>query len=76
MSVMKDLKDFVNDHIESGKKIESPKSDHVLDLLRELVGERWATNDPAILIGEMNAEFKRIGNHFEVANDFWGHHPA
>jgi hypothetical protein len=49
MKVMKALKDTVNTHVRAGKEILRPRSDPVLDRLRQVVGDRWATNDPAIL---------------------------
>jgi len=49
MNVMEILKETVIAHVKAGKKIVRPESDLVLDRLREVVGERWATNDPAIL---------------------------
>jgi hypothetical protein len=49
LKVMKALKDVVDVHIADGKEILIPESDTVLDRLREVVGEQWASNDPAIL---------------------------
>lgn len=50
IKVMEALKDYVKNHIEAGGKIEKPDSDHVLDELKSVVGDRWVSNDPAILI--------------------------
>lgn len=49
LEVMKALKDVVDAHIADGKEILVPESDSVLDRLREVLGEEWASNDPAIL---------------------------
>lgn len=49
MKVMKAIKHVVNAHIEAGKEVIRPESDALLNRLREIVGEEWATNDPAIL---------------------------
>ena len=49
LKVMEALKETVDAHVRAGKEIISPESDALLDRLREVVGERWATNDPAIL---------------------------
>jgi len=50
MKVMETLKETVKAYLKAGKEIVRPESDAVLDRLREVVGERWATNDPAILV--------------------------
>lgn len=49
MKVMAALKDYVEAHVRAGKEVVRPESDSVLARLREVVGEKWATNDPAIL---------------------------
>lgn len=48
--VMKALKDYVETYIKSGGQIVPAKSDNVLNQIREIVGEFWASNDPAISI--------------------------
>lgn len=49
MKAMKAFKKFVNDYIKADKEVMVPETDLLLDQFREVVGERWATNDPAIL---------------------------
>src|SRR5664280_2254995 len=48
--VMKALKDHVRAYLESGGKIVSPEDDTVLAELKSIVGDFWATNDPAVRI--------------------------
>lgn len=50
LSVMKELKDFTKQHLDSGNPLFEVEENHVLDSLRAVVGDDWATNDPAILI--------------------------
>jgi hypothetical protein len=50
MKVMKALNDFVSSYLNEGKRVSRADSDPVLESLREIVGEEWATNDPAILV--------------------------
>ncbi|MBP7553659.1 MAG: FAD-dependent oxidoreductase [Spirochaetes bacterium] len=50
VAVMKELKKYVEDYKKSGKEIIKTKSDRFLDDLKNIVGEQWATNDPAHLI--------------------------
>ena len=45
---MKGLKRLLAKHLQSGGVVETPPEDGVLRQLREIVGEEWATNDPAI----------------------------
>ena len=49
MKVMKALKDAVAAQIEAGKQVIQPEQDVVLNQLRDIVGDEWATHDPAIL---------------------------
>lgn len=48
--VMKALKDFVEDHLERHGEVVKIKADDILRQLRAVVGEQFATNDPAHLI--------------------------
>jgi hypothetical protein len=48
--VMEALKEYVEAVVQRNEPIESPVEDQVLRDLREIVGEEWATNDPAILV--------------------------
>jgi len=49
LKVMKALKDYVENHLAAGNKIERSETDPVLGELKRLVGNQWASNDPAIL---------------------------
>ncbi len=48
--VMKALKDHVRLHLEQGGKAINAANDIILDRLKEIVGEYWATNDRAIAL--------------------------
>ena len=48
--VMRALKERVRAHLESGARVVKTDADGLLTQLRAIVGEEWATNDPAILI--------------------------
>lgn len=48
--VMKALKDYVDGYVKSGGKIIPEKEDTVLLGLKDIVGDFWATNDPAVRI--------------------------
>ncbi|HUW45995.1 MAG TPA: FAD-binding protein [Dehalococcoidia bacterium] len=50
MKVMVALKEHVEAALQRNEPIESPAEDQVLRDLRGIVGEEWATNDPAILV--------------------------
>jgi len=50
LKVMEALKGYVEDHLTASGKLEKPASDPVLDELKNIVGDRWTSNDPAILI--------------------------
>ncbi len=50
MKVMEALKNYVEAFVQNNQPIESPAEDRVLRDLRKVVGEEWATNDPAILV--------------------------
>jgi len=50
LRVMKALKDRVEELLQEGKKILAPENDDILDRFKEIVGEEWASNDPAILV--------------------------
>jgi hypothetical protein len=47
--VMGALKTAVAAHLASGREFVHPVADELLDELRAIVGEEWASNDPAIL---------------------------
>jgi len=61
LKVMKALKDHVEAHVRAGKKIEIPEQDRTLEQLRKIVGDEWATNDPAILLTYANDPFPLAG---------------
>lgn len=48
--VMRALKDYVSDYLKSGAGIVKTEEDIILSEVRRIVGEEWATNDPAVLI--------------------------
>jgi hypothetical protein len=50
MQVARQLKQYVQDHLEQNKPVLKPESDEILDRLQQIVGERFAANDPAILV--------------------------
>ena len=54
---MQALKNFVAAYIAAGKEVQTVDSDSVLESLREIVGQEWATNDPAILLTYSNDPF-------------------
>jgi hypothetical protein len=57
MKVMKALKQHLREWINKGNKIFQVESDQNLDALREIVGWKWASNDPAILVTYANDPF-------------------
>lgn len=46
--VMEALRSLVAAHLAAGRPVERPAGDLLLARIRDIVGERWATNDPAI----------------------------
>jgi len=54
---MNALKDHVAAWLKEGREIETISEDMVLKRLRGIVGEEWATNDPAILVTYANDPF-------------------
>lgn len=61
MIVMEALKDAVSAYASEGGKVERTDSEPVLESLREIVGEEWAENDPAILLTYSNDPFPLAG---------------
>jgi hypothetical protein len=57
MRVMKALKDYVEGFLQQSREIKKVERDSVLDRLKGIVGEEWATNDPAILVAYANDPF-------------------
>lgn len=49
-TVMKALKDFVGEYLDSGGRIFPSEEDEILSELKKIVGDFWATNDPAVRI--------------------------
>jgi len=65
MIVQKALKEFVKDL--DKQSIKKTPSDTVLEELQQVVGEQWATNDPAILTAYNNTILNpKPGNHVYV----------
>ena len=61
MRVMAALKTFLNTYRITGKDPEQPEEDDLLRALWQIVGSRWATNDPAMLIAYANDPFPLAG---------------
>lgn len=57
LQVMKALKDRVDDYLKAGGNPVVIETDEALRRLREIVGDDWATNDPAVLITYANDPF-------------------
>ncbi len=49
LRVMRELKEHVEAYVKAGNKVEKAPESELLLRLREIVGEEWATSDPAIL---------------------------
>jgi hypothetical protein len=61
LPVMRALKDYVGAYLKEGKKPAAVKPDAALKRLQDIVGEEWATNDPAILLTYSNDPFPLAG---------------
>lgn len=48
--VMKALKHYVNEYLKSGGQIVLSKDDNILAQIKTIVGDFWATNDPAVRV--------------------------
>jgi UDP-N-acetylenolpyruvoylglucosamine reductase len=48
LKVMKALKDHISDYLTSGAQVTTTEDDQILKELKSIVGNEWATNDPAI----------------------------
>ncbi len=57
MVVMKALKEHVKKHLEGHNEVREVGGDDILNRLKEIVGEEWATNDPATLVAYANDPF-------------------
>ena len=57
MSVMKALKDYVEEHVISGESSPEGRRGRHPRRLKEIAGDEWATNDPAILLTYANDPF-------------------
>ncbi len=57
MKVMRALKEHVDALIKEGRKIVATESDETVRTLQEIVGDQWATNEPAILLTYANDPF-------------------
>ena len=61
LRVMQALNEFVSSYLSRGGQVASERPDPVLDSLRQIVGDEWATNDPAILLTYANDPFPLAG---------------
>ena len=61
VTVMRALKSHVGKHLDDGKPVHAPTEDAVLERLRAITGNRWATNDPAILFTYADDPFPLAG---------------
>ncbi len=61
VEVMRALKGFVRKHQDDGKPVHAPAGDAVLERLRAIAGNPWATNDPAILFTYADDPFPLAG---------------
>jgi hypothetical protein len=57
LQVMKALKERVDDYLKAGGKAATVEPDEALRRLRAIVGDEWATNDPAVLVTYANDPF-------------------
>jgi len=48
--VMKALKDYIGEYLKNGGKILHTQDDKILTEIKSIVGDYWATNDPAVRI--------------------------
>lgn len=55
--VMKALKNHVDDYLKEKREIIKPEKDGILNQLRDVVREEWATNDPAVLVSYSDDPF-------------------
>ncbi|HEX7371763.1 MAG TPA: FAD-binding protein [Thermodesulfobacteriota bacterium] len=61
MKVMKALKEHVDQYRREGGKIHKVKEDSFLKEIRKIVGQDWATNDPATLVAYSDDPFPLTG---------------
>lgn len=57
MNVMRALKEHVDEHVKQGREVTAVHDDAALKGLKRIVGDAWATNDPAILVTYANDPF-------------------
>lgn len=57
MKVMRALKDYVESYLQQNREVKRVERNPILGRLKEIVGEEWATNDPAILVTYANDPF-------------------
>ncbi len=48
VKVMKTLKDYIAEYLKSGKSVVQTEDDPILNEIKEIVGDYWASNDPGI----------------------------
>jgi UDP-N-acetylenolpyruvoylglucosamine reductase len=61
VKVMEALKAFVQEHRAGNKPVLKPAADDILKKLRAIVGQEWASNDPAILFTYADDPFPLTG---------------
>lgn len=61
MKVMSALKEYLEAYLGTGGKVEKFKEDAGLKELRQIVGDEWASNDPAVLVTYANDPFPLAG---------------
>lgn len=67
LPVMAALKQFVEQRLRSGGRIVRPERDPLVNDLRAIVGDQWASNDPAIQLTYSNDPFPLSGPVFPRA---------
>ena len=61
VKVMSALKEYVREHLQENRPVFRPEEDAVLRRLRDITGEAWATNDPAVLMTYSDDPFPLAG---------------
>ena len=57
MKVMRELKQYVEGYVRENRETKKVEGDPALERLQEIVGEEWATKDPAVLVAYSNDPF-------------------
>ena len=61
LPVIKALKQYVENWLQTGKPVQRVEADSDLKALQDVVGSRWATNDPAVLLTYANDPYPLAG---------------